>query len=599
LLHLNIGAGTRLAGAATACWLALASAPAAAQTAPAQPRVQTRDEVSRPVEGERPREGRARLEIDSDIERAPCALDDPQFASIRFTPTRVVFEELRALSPDALRPAYERFIGTDQPISVLCEIRDRAAAILNEAGYVAAVLVPEQQIEGGEVRFRVVMARLVAVRVRGDAGRAERAVARYLRNLEGREAFNRFEAERYLLLAGDLPGMNVRLALRSAGAAPGEVIGDVTVVRTPGTVDFSVQNFGSRPLGRWGALLRGQVYGLTGLGDRTTLALFATPDFSEQRTVQLGHDFRVGGEGLAFSGAVTYAVANPSLGEDNIEIDARTLLATAQASFPFIRRQSHTVRGALGMDFINQEIDFNALPLSRERLRVAFARLDAETLGVGDRRRFTAAEPEWRASASLQARRGLSILGASEGCGPALVNCGAGGSVPPSRLEGDPTAFVLRGEAFGEWRPAPEVTFALGAVGQRSSRPLFAFEEFSAGNYSVGRGYDPGALLGDSGIGFQAEMRLGRAFPQEAGAVAFQPYFFFDRAWVWNEDQAETAGRDRLSSVGGGLRAVWGDRARLDLSIAIPAERVGIDNERPDPRLLISLTTRLWPWSLQ
>lgn len=391
----------RTALAVTSCWIGLAAAaPAAAQTTPPSSRPPTADEVRRPVEAA-PREQPSRLTVDSEIERAPCALDDEQFRSVRFTPTSVVFEELRGLAPEALRPAYEPYLGREQPVSVLCEIRDRAATILREAGYVASVEVPVQRIEGGAVRFQVLMARLVAIRVRGDAGRAERTIARYLENLAGRDVFNRFEAERYLLLASDLPGYNVRLALRSAGAGRGEVIGDVTVVRIPALADFSVQNFGSRELGRWGALLRGQLYGITGLGDRTTLALFATPDFDEQRTVQIGHDFRIGGEGLALGAQLTYAWASPDLGAANVDIDARTLLATVEASYPFVRLQSHSVRGAVGLDVIDQDVDFNGQALSRERLRVAFARIDAEARRLGDATRFTPAEPSWRAAASL------------------------------------------------------------------------------------------------------------------------------------------------------------------------------------------------------
>ena len=44
--------------------------------------------------------------------------------------------------------------------------------------------------------------------------------------------FNRYQAERYLLLASDIPGYVVRLTLRPAGTVPGDVIGDVTVQRT-------------------------------------------------------------------------------------------------------------------------------------------------------------------------------------------------------------------------------------------------------------------------------------------------------------------------------------------------------------------------------
>lgn len=588
---------SRAAFAVSACFLTAAGV--AAQSLPDATRPPTRDEVERPVQPP-PRERGPRLEVDAEIERAPCALADAQFADIRFTPESVLFDDLRGLDPDALRPAYEPFLGREQPVAVLCEIRDRAAAILREAGYVSAVQVPVQRIEDGRVRFQVLMARLVALRVRGDAGHAERTIARYLEHLAGREVFNRREAERYLLLAGDLPGYNVRLALRPAGGAPGEVVGEVTVVRIPGLADATIQNFGSRELGRWGALLRGQLYGITGLGDRTTLALFATPDFEEQRTVQLGHDFRLGGEGFALSGQLTYAWAEPDLGEPAVEIDARTLLATAEASYPFVRRQSHSLRGAVGLDLIDQEVDFNGLALSRERLRVAFARLDVEVQRIGDVVRYTAAEPRWRAAASIQLRRGLGILGASDGCGPVLAGCASADIVPPSRLEGDPTATVIRGEAIGEVRPAPEVTFALGVAGQHSSRPLFAFEEFSAGNYTIGRGYDPGTLLGDSGFGFQAELRVGRTWPRRENGRAVQGYLFYDRAWVWNEDRLAIAPtRDRLSSIGGGVRAALGDRARLDLAIAFPLERAGFQAERPDPRLLVSLTTRLWPWSMR
>ena len=94
----------------------------------------------------------------------------------------------------------------------------------------------------------------------------------------------------------------------------------------------------------------------------------------------------------------------------------------------------------------------------------------------------------------------------------------------------------MRGALSGEFRPMPSFTIALGLRAQWSGDPLFAFEEFSAGNYTAGRGYDPGALLGDSGIGLQAELRYGNVNPAGPTDFAFEPYVFFDQAWVWNED---------------------------------------------------------------
>jgi hypothetical protein len=55
-------------------------------------------------------------------------------------------------------------------------------------------------------------------------------------------------------------------------------------------------------------------------------------------------------------------------------------------------------------------------------------------------------------------------------------------------------------------------------------------------------------------------------------------------------------GSKRLHSIGGGARATF-DRFVLDAALAVPMTRVGVLDKKPDPRVLISLTTRLWPWS--
>ena len=589
--------GVRPASGLLSCGVAIAALiePAAAQS----PTPPTREEVTRPAPDQRD-QARPRLTVEGDVERGPCALDRPEYQNIRFTLTNVIFDNLRGLAAEALRPAYANLIGQEVPIATICEIRDRAAAILNQAGYIAAVEVPEQRIADGTVRFNVLMARLVGLRVRGDAGSGERLIASYLERLTQQEVFNRYEAERYLLLAGDLPGYNIRLALRSAGTVRGEVIGEVIVQRYDALADVTVQNFGSREVGRWGVLLRGQLFGLTGLGDRTTLALFTTPDFDEQQTIQVAHDFRVGGEGLTFGGQFTYSWAHPDLGDPLIDIRSRTLFASLEAGYPFIRRQTSTLRGSLGLDIVDQDVEFNDLDFTRDRMRVLFARLSYDSVGFspGDAR-FTLAAPRWRFGATAEARHGIGALGASEGCGAALIRCFAPGYVPPSRLEGDPTAFVLRGGVAGEFRPDPRVTVALTARGQYSPHPLFSFEEFSAGNYTIGRGYDPGAILGDSGIGFQAEVRFGRAVPLAPDRWAFEAFAFIDQAWTWNEDRLFVIPNAELTSVGGGVRAAWGDRLRIEAMIAAPLDRTPLQTQRGDPRFLITVTTRLLPWSFR
>jgi hemolysin activation/secretion protein len=565
------------------------------------PRPPTREEVERP----RPREPKQgpRLNVEGGVERAPCALAAEAYRDIRFTPRSVFFGGLKGLPEAALRPAFEPYLGREQPVAVICEIRDRAATILREAGYVAAVEIPEQRIAAGDLRLEVLMAKLVAIRVRGDAGRAERTIARYLEKLTREEVFNRYQAERYLLLARDLPGYDVRLALKSAGAGRGEVIGEVTVRRQPGSLTASVQNLGSRELGRWGGMVRGELYGLTGLGDRTTLAAFVTADPDEQRTLQLGHEFRVGGEGLTLGGQLTYAWAEPDLHDPALKVKAKTLLATFEASYPILRTQAASIRGALGFDWIDQRVRLNTLPLSLDKLRVAFARLDfdrTDRASFGARFGYNAAEPRWRIGGRIELRQGLGLLGASEGCGPAFTLCTAPGAVPPSRLEGDPRATLVRLEALGEVRPNPKLAVALGLRAQFTGDPLLSFEQYSAGNYTIGRGYDPAALLADRGAGVQAEVRYGSLIAPGPRKLAWQAFAFFDAARVSEAGRLPTlVGGRTLASAGGGVRAALGDGARLEATVAVPLKRIGPQGERGDPRLLLSFTTRLWPWSFK
>ena len=350
---------------------------AIAQVAP-RPLPPTREEVTRPTTPSPILRG-PKLEVEGGIERAPCALEGAEYQSIHFVLRGAEFDGLQGLTADQLASAYGPYVGRDVPISVVCEIRDRAGTILRNAGYIAAVQVPEQKITDGTVHFQVLMAHLTQVRVRGDASGAERIIAGYLDQLTKEQVFNRFDAERYLLLASDLPGYTVRLTLRPAGTTPGEVVGDVTVQHTPAYVDFNVENGGSQELGRWGGLVRGEIFGLTGLGDRTMLSVFSTADFQEQQTIQLAHDFRVGPQGLSIGDNFTYAWAKPSI--PNSHVLARTLLNTFEVGYPLVRRQAQTIRASAGLDYVNQDVRLDGIRLTRDRLRVGFVRLGIRRAG--------------------------------------------------------------------------------------------------------------------------------------------------------------------------------------------------------------------------
>ena len=560
-----------LAGAAFAM-------PLQAQTAP------SRDELRGVTQTQAP--AAPRLDIAGGIERSPCPLADPQYKDITVTIGEARFNNLKGVNAADLEPAWKPLAGTPQPVAALCEIRDAAATILRNKGYLAAVQVPTQRIENGLVQFEVLYARVSAIRARGQTAGAEEKLQAYLGKLTDDEVFNRYEAERYLLLARDLPGYNVQLTLRPAGDTPGDLIGEVTVLRQPYTVDATVQNYAASATGPWGGQLRASFFGLTGLGDAMTLSFYSTSDFEEQQIAQFAHEFRPGAEGLTIAGQFTYAWTRPDLGAAAVpgaELEAETLLASLSADYPLRRSQGASLWLGAGFDLVNQDVEL-IVPISRDRLRVLWSRLRFDAVDL------TRRLPAWRAGGELEVRQGLDALGATNGCLGAACPAGV---APPSRFDGRAGATVIRTRLSGELALGDRLAFAFEPRAQHAFSPVLAFEEFTTGNYTVGRGYEPGTLAGDSGVGLRTELRGPRVPLGSAGAVQFQPYLFGDAARVWTRGIDDSA---RLYSAGGGVRGTISDRLNFDATLAVPLKDAGLLGQRGDVRFLLTLTARLLPW---
>jgi hemolysin activation/secretion protein len=539
----------------------------------------TRDELTRPPPSEQPKPS---LNVVGDVERSPCPLADPRYADIRLDVKDVQFNNLKGASVDEMRATWADFAGTNQPVSVICEIRDRAATYLRDKGYLAAVQVPTQRIEDGVVQLEVLYARITTVRARGQTQGAEAKLTAYLNRLTEDEIFDRNRAERYMLLARDLPGYNVQLTLKPAGTAPGDMVGEVTVIRQPFALDLMVQNLAAKETGRWGAQLRAQAFGLTGLGDATFASFYTTTDFKEQQILQIGHAFRPGSEGLVVNGQLTYAWTRPDIATNpgDPDLKAKTLFATLGLAYPLIRSQSRNLTFSGGFDWVDQKVDFFG-PLTRDHLRIAWLKADYDAIDLRSR------SPKWRVGATVELRKGLDIFGASDDC------CTLG-ETPPSRADGKADGTLIRASGTAEFALGKSVAVAISPRGQIGFDALMAFEEFTAGNYTVGRGYDPATISGDSGAGLTVELRGPRWQLSPKTQLAIQPYLFGDAAWVWNKNVSGDP--DHLKSAGGGIRGQLGSRFAIDASLAVPLEKAGILNRRGDARFLVTLTTRLLPW---
>ncbi|MBW8708259.1 MAG: hypothetical protein JF627_03175, partial [Alphaproteobacteria bacterium] len=93
--------------------------------------------------------------------------------------------------------------------------------------------------------------------------------------------------------------------------------------------------------------------------------------------------------------------------------------------------------------------------------------------------------------------------------------------------------------------------------GQYASVPLINGELISFGGVSIGRGYDPGAITGDHGIGGSGELRYDAPWANRY-VLGVQPYIYFDAGQTWYIQRGaakDSALMDQyVDSVGGGVR---------------------------------------------
>jgi hemolysin activation/secretion protein len=581
-----------IATLAGALALAASSQPAFAQAVPppspaALPNPAPREVVNPPALPTPPQtEPRVSISGTDAVTAGPCPLTA---SDVRTTITSVRFV---AANGKDLPPELSRLLAGiapsagEQPIRVVCELRDQAQARLRGARYVASVQIPQQQIGDGVLQLDVVWGHIKEVRVRGDAGPYEGLVRRRIALLKALEPLNEADAERVLLLADDIPGLSVSLALSPEGSSPGELIGDLAINFERLRLFGNVQNYNSRFLGRETVFLRGEVYGLTGMGDVTALSLSSTVDFDEQKIAQLRHSVLIDPAGDTISLTGTVAQSRPDLAD----LDLRTLsvIGGFEASHPLVRtvREQAAISGGLEYALQRTRVygEGGSEPLNRDRIAALYLRLDGAT------RKFDfAGQPILQLSGALEVRKGLDILGATTG-----PSRSSGYNL--SRFDGDATATVVRGNLQGVANIGPVVEFFAAARGQWADHALLNYDEFSIGNLTILRGYDPGANTGDRAIGFTVEPR---ANIRLGGDTSAQLFAFYDGVRLWNLDSSSSEKKRYLASLGGGVRMNLLRSVRLDVTYTHaldPALLTSIDRSPPQDRVLASLTIQLVPF---
>lgn len=513
------------------CILMVLGAPivAMAQTAP--------DAGSLQQQIERERQQQAPKRAAPAVPAPPAAMNAALDVTVKVKEFRLVGNTL--LSREQLTPGLDGYLNRPLGFAQLMEVVGAVAARYRDAGWVARVYLPEQDIRDGVVTLQVVEAVLGKLAFEGtpprrvEAGRIRRIIesAQQAGALLSGQAINRA-----LLLADELPGVTVSGRL-ATGANERETDLFVKVEDEPlFSADVTADNTGSRASGRERLSASLFLASPLGLGDQVNGNLIHTRGSDYIRiagSLPVGFDgWRIGLSGSSLD----YRLVTSEFAALNVRGSSRTV--GIEASYPLVRSRDGKLTFSANFDqkrFDNAAADSTTARYDLGALSMALSGHRFDDWGGGGTS---------SASLSLSAGMRRNLAGTT-----------------------DQHFGKLRYSASRMQVLAHNLVLSAQVSGQESDDSLDSSEQFYLGGVSGVRAYPTSEASGASGALASLELRLNLT-------RGFTLTGFLDSGHVRNRD-----GMPSLSLSGYGLSLAWQGPAGADLK-ATWSRRLG---HNPNP----------------
>lgn len=454
--------------------------------------------------------------------------------------------------PEDFSDAYTGFLARTVTTAEVEEIAARITKMYADAGYfLSRAIVPAQEVLGGVLRVQVVEGHIAEIDVSG-ADRIPAIVGAYSRPVTVEAPARLATVERALLLIGQLPGYRVLDAQVSQLDGGGAY--ELTVVVDHDALDAqaSLDNRGTREVGRLQAIASVGANSMAGLGERARVSVATVPDAPKELLYgEASYDQPVGASGLILGGSAAASRIDAGAALAAADTKARAVQVTGRFSRPLLltRSQALYLRGSVELHELEEE-RFGRTTVD-DSLRIVRLQTDlAFTDDLGG-----------TSYIAVEASQGVDILGASDT-----------GDANLSRTDGEGTFTKVQADAIRLQEVYGDLSLRFAAQAQYSYDPLLSLEEFRVGGSQFGRAYDFGEISGEDGIAGSVELRYG---DRVAGGylTSYELYGFYDIGATWNRNAPRELRRESLSSAGGGIRATLFDDVYANLEVTQPLTR--------------------------
>jgi hemolysin activation/secretion protein len=465
-----------------------------------------------------------------------------------------------------LAELYAGLIGRKVSLQAVYELAGRITAKYGADGYVLSrAIVPVQELDpnGAVVKIQVVEGYIETVEWPRDLlARFRDFFTYYGARITAERPVNIRTIERYLLLAGDLPGLKFKNSIKPHPTQVGAAVLVVEVTQYK-PMDFfgRFDNRGTHARGPLEYL--GSITGNNWLGwhEQLNLTAAAATQTGELQFYSGTYRQVLTPEGLTFFANGSYGFGRPDLGEGQAFLlyHTRSLYLESGLSYPIIRARERNLSVA-GLVFGTEDrgifFDEPGLPPSTlDRLRGFRLRAEADS----------ADETGAINQLFFVFSHGYQGLGSTKN-----------GSDLASRANGR-VDFTKMELTLSRLQPLfDQFSLLVAAYGQYALTPLLVSELCGYGGRVFGRAFDPSQFVSDTCIEALAELRYDIPL-QLPGLSQAQLYGFMDHGWLHNIAPVPgTFENVDAASIGAGLRLGWLNAITADLSAAQIAQGQGL-----------------------
>jgi hemolysin activation/secretion protein len=496
--------------------------------------------------------------------------------TVRFKLSDIRIEGAKTLSPESFRPLYSDLIGKEITLANIFDIADAIEAQYRRAGYpLVRAYVPPQRVSDGVFTIRIVEGFIAALSIEGGSPDLQARIRSYMAPALASHPLKLSLIERGLLLANDLPGVTANGVLKPSASVEGASDLIVTVAQPTLTGGIAADNRGSHFSGIWTITGDATLDGIFDGEDSLSASITASPSSLEQIGGQVRYSHPILDDGLmaSFLGVITHGEPGSTLSAFNVRTDSYAV--GPRLTYPVLRSRAETLILDGGITVQNAKVDILGTGISHDNWRVvdiaaSYSNNDVVGGSLG---------------ATLDVAQGIPGLGATHD-----------GSADLSRLGGktDFTKFVGSARYMHPLFWGFSAFFA--AEGQYGFSPMLTGEQITFGGRQIGRGYDPGAITGDRGIGGSAELRYDWRFAVHP-LLMVEPYGFYDTAAAWYDNRGSSFDPslhdETIASTGAGLRFWFDYDFTTDIEVARTLRAVpGSDGGSKTTKVLVDAAIR-------